>query len=241
MADWTSGQRSALLVEATTCFHPGCEKPATGLCVFGGHMICDLHQSKAVYKVSGEKKTQSPTICCGMNRPVWPNPFRAFYVEPHGLLLDHGQMKEEFHFQNHILTWKRPQTLRLRTWRFPGDIFPCDFHVDTPQLTLMLPVWRVLVVGFYKKHIIEEARCVAFWHLKHPVQILRDIRSSRLFATLGEKKLLSHPTQLFMFAVQNNRATCFCCRQETTLNLFAESACCLFSLAELEKCIILHF
>jgi hypothetical protein len=230
MESWKSGQLSPLLVEATTCFL--CGEKATGSCVFGGHMVCEFHQ----FKKEMEGKIQSPLLCCGKYRPIWPNPFRAFYVEPDGYLLDHGQSKDEFHFQDHILVWKRPQKLHIRTWRFQADMFPCDMELDTAQVSINLPVWRVLVrkIGIFdSKEKKSLSRCLDYWQTRHPLQILRDIQHPRW----KHFRVWSHPDQLFMYVLRSGQAICFCCRQETALNLFAESPCCLFSLAELEKCI----
>lgn len=218
-ADWNRGVFSPLLLEATRCF---CGNPATGFCMYGGHMTCHRHLESSLQT----RRTRSPFLCPCKRSPVWPNPFHAMHSA--GELLHNGEQSKLVTFKDHIVSVdsKMNVDLKIKSWLYPLDPFPNLFHVKGRN-KMTVYAWRVAVEVVPVPGFTNLRRCHWFWTAAFPKQTLHAI--DKMTST---GRLISHPTDMFMFFYfADETIQCLCCKTRSGVRSFAESGCSLYPLS----------
>lgn len=229
-----------LVKEASCCSL--CGENASGLCIYGGHMVCWKHSNEWVGKA---KKTSSPLQCMcepGKKSPIWPNPFEWMYSSSRGLILEMGDKREEGSFLgDHLLTCVGSEGHRIRMWAYQGDQFPqveiWNTGSDGLERRKRIVAWRLCVEpsALDKKGAIYSLkRCKHFWFSAACSNTLKKIKS--FFDEKEGWELVCHESKFFMFAYDRAQkmVMCLSCRRSYAVQLFDKSECCLFPKTELE-------
>lgn len=228
----------ALLVkEATRC--SVCGEQASGLCIYGGHMVCANHSKPWTGKLN---RTASPLQCLcdeGKKSPVWPNPFEWMYSSDNSVILEHGDRMEGASFSDdNVLTCVTGTGQQIRRWAYKGDHYPAFEIWNTAtggvERKKRIVAWRLGVEMPKQNEKTHLKRCKNFWFSAACSANLLKIK--KFFEVEKEWELFSHERKFFMFAFHRGtgRLGCLNCRQTYTAQLFEKSDCCLFPKAELE-------
>lgn len=221
--------RDPLMLNATKCKF--CDAQGTLMCVYGKHMVCINHVENWNIDGNHEFMSQYMCLCTEESSLVWPNPFAYAYLHPGGTVLDHGKGA----FTDNILHNVAGKSVRI--WNHPHDYYP------TEQLNLSsnlsLTAWRVQIFDpfdymYSSQPFIKKTSCELFWLFDRQLNTVRLKVLDKICVLKRDGwQINMHPTFLFMFAVKGADVQSVCCNKKfASLELFAQSSCCLYSLLE---------
>lgn len=241
--DWR-GPKTDLLREATTCSN--CTKSGEFLCVYGGHMLCNEHIFTVHKKFPG--RFQSPFTCrCEKSKqtgPVWPNPFKAYYINDDWTILKNNEQCFLASYQNSILkiSEKNNFNIFLKKWLYAGDKFPTTEIISSTIKSKTIHSWKIAFFQTDKKDILTLKKCHHFWKQTVLSSCLQTI-SSRYNQNSTEYIIFSSPTTFFMlvFFPKRNLVECMSCHQTyKPFDFFSSSCNILEHIDQLNAMISLH-